>query len=292
MEIVLARTRYQYESYTDFWKLVELAEFPTCFVDEVDFSRGDTAFVVSPLNGEWRPHVDAHRDDPHNARVVWWCLERPGGSGGIANFVGDIKKMLDSWYFDEVWLSDKYMADRIGDSRIRFVVLGSHKGLGTPKKEDFEYDFSHMSYQTPRRGRIYGEFSDRNIELSPNGWGEERERILMRSRFMLNVHQDDFPMVEPLKLAMAASFAMPVLSESCVDSYPYNRGGNEALIVEVEYDELLGKASLMLKDDYEWWRAMGRRLYSLTTGDFEFGRMVRRAVEDMREPEKGSVDIQ
>ena len=36
--IIFTRTRHTYDSYSDFWKLVELSGFNICFVDEIDIS--------------------------------------------------------------------------------------------------------------------------------------------------------------------------------------------------------------------------------------------------------------
>jgi len=290
MAIVFARTRYEYASYTDYWKLVELAGFQTCYVDALDFTT-DNVYIVSPKNGEWVPHVEAHKSEPHNATVVHWCLERPGGSGGLANFVRDIKKDLDAWYFDKIWFSDRYIVSQVQDSRAQYVVLGSHKGLGTLDKDPPEYDFAHMSYVFGRRGRIHGNLSAANVKLAPNGWGDERRDILKKSKFMLATHQDDYPMIEPLRLAMASAFAMPILLEFSVDTYPYSRGGEHHYVEQAHEDELVGKAREMMGGDHRYWQAMGRRLYTLMTGDFEFGRMVRLAVQDMREPDKVEVAI-
>jgi len=281
--IVFAQTRYSYDSYTDYWKLVGLSGFPTCYVDEVNFSR-EAVYIVSPLNGEWKPHRDAHRDDNYRARVVWWCLERPGGSYGMAAYRQGCKEALDDWYFDEVWLSDKYLVFHMHDDRVRFVILGSHPGLGTTEKGPREYDFAHMSYQNGRRNHICAQFTKRNIRMAPNGWGDERKKALCESGFMLNVHQDDFPALEPLRFSLAAAFGLPILTEACSDAYPYTRGGDDHCIIEVEYDELIGRAARLLNDDYNWWQAMGRRTHRMMCGEYTFGKMVRQAVGGLPMP--------
>ena len=98
MEIIFALTRHEYDSYRDYRELVKLGNFQQCFVDEVDFSRPDTFYIVSPINGEWRPHRDKHKSSrPYNARVALWDLERPAGRGGLASYMAGAKDLLDRW---------------------------------------------------------------------------------------------------------------------------------------------------------------------------------------------------
>ena len=278
-DIIFAHTRYVYPSYTDYRRLVELAGFETCFVDQIDFTRKNVVYIVSPLNGEYRPHRDNWRKHAHNAHVVWWSLERPGPSG-IAEFVRGTKRLLDDWYFDEVWLSDRYLCEQCHDKRVRFVVLGSHPALGQPRRSrrrSFQYDIVHLSYLTPRRQAIIDPLTN-SLDVAPNGWGEARDRILAASAFMLNVHQDDWLVLEPLRFALAAAWALPMISEHMIDPYPYNRGETGHYIKQVHYDDLVGEVLNAVRGDYEQFRAMGRRMHDLMTTEFGFRRQVELAV--------------
>ncbi len=38
-EITFVKTRHVYDSYTDFWRLVELSGFPTIYYDELDLRQ-------------------------------------------------------------------------------------------------------------------------------------------------------------------------------------------------------------------------------------------------------------
>ena len=288
VEIIFALTRHEYQSYTDYKELVRLGGFDTCYVDQVDFTRPDTFYIVSPINGEWRPHRDRHKTGrPYNARVALWDLERPAGRGGLASYFAGAKELLNHWYFDEVWLSDRWLASEAHDQRIRFVPLGSHAELGTTERATkFEYDFAHLSYVGPhRRSSLYGQLAERNISLMPNGWGQERRDNLIKTKFMLNVHQDDSPLIEPLRLALAAAYGMPVLSEKILDANPYTRQGETHNIIQAEYDDLVGRAASLLNDDYGWHLAMGRRSHALMCLDYTFSRVVREAVKS-RPPER------
>ena len=52
-KITFVKPDWFYESYIDFWQLVELSEFPIIPLSELDISQ-EGVFIVSPMNGEWR----------------------------------------------------------------------------------------------------------------------------------------------------------------------------------------------------------------------------------------------
>lgn len=41
---------------------------------------------------------------------------------------------------------------------------------------------------------------------------------------MANIHQTPAPITEPLRFALAASYGLPLLSETCVDPWPLTEG--------------------------------------------------------------------
>ena len=78
-EIFFVKTRHVYDSYRDFFALVSLSDFPVIFVDELDISK-DGFYILTPMNGEWRPHINNQANKPRYAHLVLWNLERPPGS--------------------------------------------------------------------------------------------------------------------------------------------------------------------------------------------------------------------
>lgn len=230
--IVFARTRHHYDSYSDFWKLVELSGFDTCFIDEIDISAEGKIYIFSPTNGEFRPHIKNQKDaqKPWLAKIIWWNLERPSS---ITDFdIGDIVE-----YVNESWVSDKYYASI--NKNFKFVALGSHPGLrlregSLPKI----YDYCCMSYMNGRRNHTFGNLSVRGLKGGPNGWGQERDVVLRSSKLLVNVHQDDFPISEPLRFAVCAAYSLPIISENITDPYPLIPGQD---IIQVEYRELINK---------------------------------------------------
>jgi hypothetical protein len=258
-----------------------LAGFETCFFDHIDYAEEKTVYIVSPINGEFRPHRDAYRGQPYNARVIHWCLERPGGAGGIADFTKGTKKFLDNHYADFVWLSDRWLCKQIADKRCQFVVLGSHAELGQPGGGKRHFDVAHMSYVTNRREAVLGKLGNKKVKVASNAWGDERDNILKQSRFMLNIHQDDWPIIEPLRFALCAAYGLPMITEEIRDAYPYTRQGPGHHCMQTDFHNLVETVCQALKDDYAPYRAMGMRMREAMVTEFEFGRQVRQAVKSL-----------
>lgn len=227
-EIVFVRTRWHYNSYTDFWKLVELSGFPTCYVDEVNVYDANKTFIVSPMNGEWIPHILSQfpngRKNFQGATLIHWNLERPGEATGFQGYLSDNMHLISGGYLDDVIVSDKALALQTG---FTYVPLGSHPLLGEPGGLYMKtFDVIHLScysnhrsflFQTPNAPKsLLG-----SVKVADNGWGIQRDENLKRSRFMLNVHQDGFLYVEPLRFALAAAYGLPVLTEDLYNVYPY-----------------------------------------------------------------------
>jgi len=125
---------------------------------------------------------------------------------------------------------------------------------------------------------IIDKLARKGHQSAPNCWPPDRDDILMDSAFMLNIHQDDWPVIEPLRLALAAACAMPIITERIYDSYPYNRGGKGHSLIEVEYEDLVQAALGAIKKGPESLRAMGWRAHDLMTTEFGFRRQVEMAV--------------
>lgn len=293
-DITFVRTNHFYESYQDFWRLVELSGFPTIYVNELDISKPGI-YITSPMNEDWREHVnEEHKKGKlNNAHLILWNIERPSGSSGSVGEYGrqqrylmgglwstgektkkrDNGEIVTSYgkFIDEVWVADRRLAD---DQALRFVVLGSDEGLGQPGDEK-TYDFCHMSYMIPRRTRIYDHFTN----IGPNSWGDERDQVLKRSRFALNIHQDIHWYQEPLRFALFAAYGLPIISESLYDSYPWS---DEFMVTSI-YDSLVGRMRQALTEDYAPYRDMGLRARERMCGEFRFRDMIIKAVKESTE---------
>lgn len=276
-DITFARTRHHYDQYDDFYRLAELSGFPIIYLDEIDFSEPGV-YITSPKNGEWahfENEVAAHK--PRNAHIVWWCLERPanagGGGGALYTYARDNRQAMYDRLCDEVWVSDPALADETG---LRYVVLGSHPDVGETSDAK-RYDWTHQSYDGPgRRQRVYYHKDLKPYVIGPNAWNPERHEILKASRFGVAVHQDSHPFQEPLRNALFASYGLPILMETCKQSWPWS--GETSVMASL--DEIPAKLIEMLKSDYAQWRQMGQWGRELMCYELEFGKMVRRAVKE------------
>lgn len=269
-DIVFVKTGHHYDSYLDFFKLVELSGFEIVHVSDVDISQHITYLLV-PHNGEWNPHIDNQVDKPRNAHLVLWNIERPDGSAGSVGYYGRRQReLIYGRYFDEVWVSDRRLALETKHAT-RFVVLGSDEGLGEPRRQK-DYDFCHMSYETNRRQSIYKHFDEKRT--GRNCWPPMRDEILKASKFALNVHQDQHPFQEPLRFALFAAYGLPIVSETIYDSYPWS----DEFMIFSGYDGLVGKIRQVLENDYQRWYDFGMRARERMCGKFRFKTMVEQAV--------------
>ncbi|HXX94219.1 MAG TPA: hypothetical protein VEN81_11340 [Planctomycetota bacterium] len=245
MTVIFAKTRYQYDSYGDYRKLIELSGFPTCFVDEIDLESEDF-YIISPANGELRPHLSARTaalKGPQRSIVVFWNLERPDSNDmkgrSIDNKIRDDHRAILQ-YVDAVWSSDRWVANV--DPPTVYVTMGSHPGLSMGRaKLEAKWDLAHLSYVSPRRSPIYHKIGQA-YSLAPTGWGEERDKILRSSRAMLNIHQTNAPILEPLRIAVAAAYKMPYITEYTRDSFPLEHRVNCLMAPADGLLDMLGRA--------------------------------------------------
>jgi len=284
-EIVHVQTRYVYDSYHDLRKLFALAGFRTVYVDEVDISQPVT-YIVSPMNGEWRPHIDNEHASGklHQCDLILWNIERAGGGDtkSVGNYTRANWDLIYQRHVDRVWVSDRRLAQETG---LHYAVLGSHPDFGEPGDVTNKiWDITHMSYVNGRRSSVldrlskfdgYDQFNQED-RISHNCWPPERDKVLQASRWALSIHQDTGPFCEPLRFALFAAYGLPILSETVYDAYPY---GEDTMVFAGHHD-LVGVMQRLLGDPYRSYQEMGLRCREMMTEEFEFGKMVRKAVKE------------
>jgi hypothetical protein len=218
--VVFARTRHVYASYTDYWRLVEAAGYPTCFIDEIDLSK-PAVFVVSPWNGETRPALAGARARAGAARrgkVVWWNLEldAPPGDDPESLYAECAAE------FDEVWVPARSLANR---PKTRHVVLGGHPDFGTPCRGKV-WDVCTLAYLWGRRAVAVERMTAHNLVIAPEAFGRHaQDQHVATSRVMVNMLQHaTTPVMAPLRAAVAASYNLPLVTEQVVDPWPLVEG--------------------------------------------------------------------
>lgn len=285
IDVVFAHPHHEYPSYTDYRALVDAAGFETCYVDKIDVSR-PCVYVISPHNGEYDSNRSLWKDrgDEHNCILTWWSLERPD-EFTLGQFRGVFQRVLNDWTFDHIWDSDRWVVEEVvKDPRVTFIVLGSNKGIGklaSGEDTKYDYDVIHLSALTGHRSNILDPLSKAGIRVAPNTWGKPRHAALRSCKFLLNIHKDSWPIMEPLRFSLGAAYGIPIITDQVNNGWPYVRGGPSHCVIQKPYDELIGEVIDVVAEGYGSHRAMGLRCHDMMTGEYEFGRQVRLEAEQL-----------
>lgn len=197
---VFVRTRHIYDSYRDFWKLVEVSGFDTCYVDQMNIQDPHACYITTYINDEWR-HT---RGEAH---VIHWNME----------WFTDTEHHAFQDGVTERWTSDKSHADAQG---IPYVPVGSDYRLceGGYTSLQPQYDVALLACMSERRVNIYHELERYHVQIAPNYHAHEgRHAVLMQTRMILHIHQTVRKVISPLRMAVAAAYGIPVLCEECDD---------------------------------------------------------------------------
>lgn len=220
-DIIFARPRHDYGSYSDLWKLVELSQYPVVYMDEID-PQSDNCYIFSTPDNHWRDGTYHVGWPDAKARIIYLNLE---------------------WYTDvdysavpglsEVWTGDKWWADTFHQ---RYVPIGGHAGLrpDEPAGAGEPYDVAWLAYESYRRMHARAQLTRYPLSIAPNGWGRERHNLLSRSRCMVHIHQlhmnDNDPIgtpiatVCPLRWVLAAAYSLPMVTETLADGGVFTAG--------------------------------------------------------------------
>lgn len=264
---IFVRPRFWYDSYTDYWRLVELAGFPTCYEDEFDAENADATYILTMLNlGAMARAGDGWKTA--KARLIYWDLEWSDES-----YVDRIPGL------HEFWTSDRSYAAQRGYT---FVPLGSHPRLVNVNPTarwngGAQWDVSVLAYMgPPRRQDVWNELGRRGLRLAPTGaWGDERERQLEGARVLLNIHQHDaYPCVAAQRFALAAAAAIPLISETIADPYPFEVGRD---FVQASKRDLPAVVEVFLAHGHG--TALAANMLRTACEDFRFERNVMRALD-------------
>lgn len=262
MNIVFARTRYEYDSYRDRNELIRLSGFPLKYIDEIDYQQSDQVVIVSPANGEIE---NIPLPEQRQSVVVHWDLERPRPD-----------QTADRTRFDDVWVSDPALARSYN---ARYVFLGGHRAFGST---DFLHRDTHIITLAANFGRRTETLAKLRSEFTcaddPNGtWGVARDKALKRSQVMVNIHQDESLWHEPFRFLIAASYCLPLVTENCADT-GYFKDGEHYLAGQLS--DLPALVRAIVRYPQSWYR-MAAACWRLVCIDRPFRYEVEAAVRDM-----------
>jgi hypothetical protein len=273
--IVFVKPTHHYQSYDDFWRLVEVSGFPVISFGDVDLDD-DITYIFTPWNGEAAdvlPRMRAATDGRPRGRIVWWNLERD-----LADASEDeraTRVAACSLLVDDIWVSDRHYASLHKD--FKHVVLGGHPSFADPRtilfRGPMQWSATLYAYVWGRRQLIADALLGNSHNLAPDAWAQEnRAHVLAHTEVMVNTHQyDNAKIVAPIRFAVAASYGMPLISEPLEDPYP--------LKVDEHYfeapTERLGPSIRGLSGHHAWW---GMNLYDLLVVEHRFDKGVRAAV--------------
>lgn len=262
--VVFARTRHHYDPYTDFFRLVNLAGFNETYIDTINWQAPITV-IASPHNGEYVniPHVK-------RARLIWWNLER-------CREVDSMSTAYVPPYVNEVWASDKAMADRYG---FRYVFLGGHRAFGDFHVTNKRYDYVTLMANFGRRMALFNALKGLSNGDVPLGgtWNTDRHERLQQSSIMISCHQDELLWSEPLRFMIAACYGIPLLSETCKDAGYYRPNEH---YVQCDMADLPNMAKLLLHPVNELTRRrLAANAWRLVCSERTFKDSVQEALKD------------
>jgi hypothetical protein len=249
---IFVRSSTHYESYADFWRLVELSGFKAVNKGNVDLSL-NALYIWPEMNGDSIWYLQDRPKVQRRARTVFWNLERPDTR---ASKTIDAKTWwqagLDETFelVDVVWVSDKAILAM--DPRPIWVCFGGHPGLFELPQVLEEtvgplYDVAHLGQRTPRRESVIQDLERRGISVSPNAWGDERARILSNSKLMLGIERLEGAHISaPLRWVVAAAYKLPIVQELHPDPAPLVAGES---VLMAPIDGLADLVEVSLKQD-------------------------------------------
>lgn len=210
--IYFAQPRHYYQSYADFWKLVELSGFPVIYHDEINNLKRDDLVIFTPING------DNAAGWPNAAcTIILYDLEFHIPLDGVGQYDTNIKPPG----VKRVWLPDAWLARYHAGVRAEYVLMGGHPGLNPEphRVEPRVYDVAFPGYRDVyRRQVVLQQMAALGMTIAPNGWGQERHEALLRSSAYLQIHQwDQVSAMSPQRIAVAAAYSLPVIHETLAD---------------------------------------------------------------------------
>lgn len=207
-QVLFARPRHEYQSYSDYWRLVELAGYPIIYLDEMDL-QSDNCYIFSTPSTFWHDGVEGNGFPNARARLIYHSLE----------FYLDVNYPTIPGV--EVWTPDKWYAEK---TDTRYVPFGSDVALNLqPGTMPSARYVATLWAESGHRYTAYGSMVNAGLRMGVGGWGETRHLNLLSSSVMVHAHQwSDRPTIAPQRWALAAAYRLPLISEHLGDAGVFN----------------------------------------------------------------------
>ena len=268
MEVVFALTRHNYDSYSDYVNLAKNAWGKWCYIDEINFTTPNRVYIFSPFNGEIGPHIQNHIHEK-KCKLVWWNLERPPRDEKHAEHKQNVMELFK--HVDYMIVSDRYYQGEYYKefgNRVIFMPMGYHECLCEYPFNSVrsKYSFAHISYVWGRRDIL-----KKLPFCMPNSWGDQRKQDLIRTKFMVNIHQDQYKILEPLRFIIAVAHGLPIISENLHNSLPYVPGVH---FIQTSYEEILNKSFSCNKEDYSQYAQIAKNAFEMMKTNYPFNNTI------------------
>lgn len=252
-----------YDPYKDYFHIAELSGYPVIWLDEID-PESDNTYILSPLNGSW-----THGWQNPKARIILHDLEWRLSEGA---YTWDKSELVTPPGVAEVWASDRWYANITG---VRYVPLGSHPGLvqsEAPAQDKF--DVSFQAYVWGRRNTLADRFMEKGLTIAPSKWNPDRDALLKSTTALIHSHQwEGVNTVAPLRYAIAAAYALPLISEQVQDQDIF-----DGVVLFSDYDALPEYTATMTRRYQGELRERGQALHNLLCVDNSFRSFVEAAL--------------
>jgi hypothetical protein len=202
-------------------------------------------------------------------------LERPGGSGSIEKYIADNREHINLGYLTNIFVTDRKLSELTG---FPYLIVGGHEDFcNIEDTYEKNYDLIALCcyslhrawmFQTPEMLRpILGGMS---VATNAPPTSPVRDTLLKTTKAMLNIHQDEFNFVEPLRMIVAVMYGMPIFSEECDNPYNAHIFGKFS---DYSYD-----IKDMLRHDYNRLHDEAMQTRYLFTHEHSFRNCVMRAI--------------
>ncbi|MCP3684954.1 MAG: hypothetical protein GY861_20015 [bacterium] len=252
-----------YDSYVDFWALVNLAGFDTCEFSDIPWDDPDRAVIFCINNGN-TTEACSHHKPKAKCKVILWQMEFPRYERGqlVGNECPD--------YVDEMWVSDQYHRSLIRNPRCKYVFLGGHPYFGGLPTEPKLWDVCHMCYLYGVREAKITWLTSFGYKVAPATYDlSVRSNILSASKWGLMLHQNNIAIKTPLRCVLFASWRLPIIADFTITPEPYQIFMEPLLHFDPNNSELSNDR--LVKDVVEF-------NYQLVSQKFPFRKCVEEAI--------------